>query len=238
MTKEGVVGGGATDDHGLAPKGVDLGVVQSLFPLPRFGDLRRGHSRIRGGRRQNHSDHLRRGLDETVVALNSLSFVGERVQEEVTSFTSDLQEKAHARLRKLVTMHQPQTAIPSTQAAFQELLRGRAVYGDSAVNPNLATFSSVARVSMPTSLAGSPYLNDVLPHDQLHHLEGSLQRMLRDTHEFEAVRDQGGLPEPYWDPMLRKSRRKYIQLMRALLRLGLVRALPRGSGKERTSISL
>jgi len=63
-----------------------------------------------------------------------------------------------------------------------------------------------------------------------------MERMLRDDSEFKNMTTETPAPEPYWDPVLRRSRRRYIQFMRALLRCGLVKALPGGAGRERASI--
>ena len=60
---------------------------------------------------------------------------------------------------------------------------------------------------MPTSLSGSPLLCEVLPPRLRPLVEKSLERILRDPNEFEKLKDSGALPEPYWDPALRKSRK-------------------------------
>ena len=59
--------------------------------------------------------------------------------------------------------------------------------------------------------------------------------MLRDGLEFKQLELQGSVPEPYWDPVHRGMRRERLQLMRSILRSGLVRALLAGRGKERAS---
>eukprot|EP00974_Lingulodinium_polyedra_P028819 2776784-Lingulodinium_polyedra.AAC.1 len=57
-----------------------------------------------------------------------------------------------------------------------------------------------------------------------------MERMLRPETEFEDLQRDGPAITPYWDPVLRRSRSKLLTLLRSLLRLGLVRALPRGAG--------
>ena len=68
-----------------------------------------------------------------------------------------LQQEAHARVQQCVGAYEPDDAIPSPQAAFHELLRGRDLYDGSSANPNLATFTSVARISPQTSL--NPFIS-------------------------------------------------------------------------------
>ena len=76
-------------------------------------------------------------------------------------------------------------AIPSERSAFLELTKGRGFYGESA-NVNLAIFSSISRVSLPSTLEGSPYLADVVPDCAAHHLE-SQELMLRPATEVDAL---------------------------------------------------
>ena len=85
---------------------------------------------------------------------------------------------------------------------------------------------------------GAPFLDSVLPEHLQSWVDLPMKRLLRDSSEFEELFPPGALPEPYWDPVLLHSRRKYLQLMRALVRCGLVRALPGGSALERAAIFL
>ena len=133
-------------------------------------------------------------------------------------------------------MHQPLAAIPSTQAAFDGLLRWRSVYSDSSANPFLATFTSTARVSLPKSILDAPYLKDVAPPHLRDLVNGPVQRMLRSEEEYDALVTRAPLPEPYWDVALRRNRRRHLQLMRSLIRIGLVVALPGNTGQERVSM--
>ena len=56
-------------------------------------------------------------------------------------------------------------AIPSQQAAFRELLRGRGVYSDDIGRANLSSFSKVSEVSLPKSLVGAPFVDQAVPDD-------------------------------------------------------------------------
>ena len=85
-----------------------------------------------------------------------------------------------------------------------------------ASNPNLATFTSVARVSIYSE--GPPaFLCEILPPQFDPLVEESLLRVLR------SMPAETSMFEHFWDSTPKKRRRKYVQFMRALLRLGLVR---------------
>ncbi|CAK0886357.1 unnamed protein product [Prorocentrum cordatum] len=123
-------------------------------------------------------------------------------------------------------------AIPSRRAAFLELLHGRAVYDAEPGGHNLASFSNVSSVSLPDSLVGAPSVQEVVGPEASQFLEQNYERMLRTSTDF--LERQESLPSitPYWDPVLSRSRRKFLRLMRALLRIGLVALLPAGSAQE------
>ena len=54
--------------------------------------------------------------------------------------------------------------------------------------------------------------------------------MLSAPSEFSALKDEA--PPCYWDVRLRTSRRTYLQLMRHLVQIGLVRYVPKGRARE------
>ena len=55
---------------------------------------------------------------------------------------------------------------PGPAAAFRELLRGRHIYEDGAdAGLNVARYTTPENVSLPTTLEGSPYLDEVAPQE-------------------------------------------------------------------------
>ncbi|CAK0882805.1 unnamed protein product, partial [Prorocentrum cordatum] len=96
----------------------------------------------------------------------------------------------------------------------------------------LASFSNVSSVSLPDSLVGAPSVQEVVGPEASQFLEQNYELMLRTSTDF--LERQESLPSitPYWDPVLSRSRRKFLRLMRALLRVGLVTLLPAGSAQE------
>ena len=62
--------------------------------------------------------------------------------------------------------------------------------------------------------------------------------MLKPLEQVAAEDAAFGRTRPYWDPALTNNRRKKMQLMHALLDLGLVRVMPLGSCKEEAGLFL
>ena len=122
------------------------------------------------------------------------------------------------------------SAHPTPAAAFSELLRGRSVYDMAAAGVNVAPFTTLESLSLPSSLDGAPELADALPEEERHYARGGLEHMLSAPSEFNALEDEA--PPCYWDVRLRTSRRTYLQLMRHLVQIGLVRCVPKGRARE------
>ena len=185
------IGGGAgqTAPAEVCPLGVELGDVRTLFPLPELGRLSDDSKyACRDIGPRCSPKPVLKNCNLAIGALNWLAgFREPKAPGDVHTSRAGptpLQSKAHARVVDLAMRHQTADAIPCPRAAFSELLRNRAVYGDDSGNPNLATFSSVKRISMPDSLAGAPQLIDVLPAHLRCFVEGSLQHMWRDDFLF------------------------------------------------------
>ena len=111
------------------------------------------------------------------------------------------QPEVTARATKLCgDMHEAVDAIPSQHAAFRELLRGKSIYENGAnAGFNVARYSTADSVSLPESLEGSPYVDEVMPTELLHHLENAMERVSRSASELEGCI----LVQPHWDPHLR-----------------------------------
>ena len=101
---------------------------------------------------------------------------------------SQTQREVTARATKLCgDMHEAVDAIPSQQAAFRELLRGRSIYEDVAnAGLNVARYFSADNVSLPESLEGLPYVDEAMPAELLHYLENAMERMTRSSSELEG----------------------------------------------------
>ena len=201
--------------------GLDL---QQVFPLHRVPQVQAGRRDVGTSYRQTVA--ARRRLKDINGVLESLNWcagfptpANSKSAREQSS--ADGQASAEARAAAGVDDFLNCDAIPSQRAAFLELLKGRGVYDVDTAGLSLASFTTVSAISMPTSTAGSPWLEDVAPSPSLHYLEKGMQRMLRTQHEFNETLAANPVT-PYWDRTLLRNRRKYIRLVRALLGRGLV----------------
>lgn len=104
--------------------------------------------------------------------------------------------------------------------ALRTILKGRSVYSTSA-GTSTAPYQSTA-VSMPASVEGSPFLEDILPPSERGVLVGYKEHMLRSKRDLEALREIEGVPNCYHDPVLASNRRKYIGFVRQCVQSGLV----------------
>ncbi|CAK0907840.1 unnamed protein product [Prorocentrum cordatum] len=88
----------------------------------------------------------------------------------------------------------------------------------------------------PTLEAQTRWLTEVVGPDASQYLEQKYERMLRPSSDFLERQESLSPINPYWDPVLARSRRKFLRLMRALLRVGLVTLLPAGSSPEQVGM--
>jgi hypothetical protein len=103
--------------------------------------------------------------------------------------------------------------VESHEAALSALLRGRSVYMAESAGNNVKCFGS-GPVSLPTSLKGAPQLMDVLPLEDHHYLLHYTERMLLPDPSADG-------PVPYFDPVLRRNRRRLCKFVKELNTLGL-----------------
>ena len=164
------------------------------------------------------------------VSLRSIGFVGCRPKHDAKLHSRpfcDSHREAYAHAKALVEERwSHREPLPSRRAAFRELL-GSGHY-ESSTSSALASFTRVDDVSLPPSLLGAPMLEDVVPSDSALYLV-EFERMLRPDSELCAPED---FPKAYWDPVLAKRRRKKIELLSDLVKLGLCRVAPVGTARD------
>ena len=198
----------------------------TLFPIPRIAvpPPARG-ARGRGGLRR--ARWLARETNDAIDALNWFS------GHTSPSFRTPTAEQRGAQTRTEGAVHRAWSSFsahPTPAAAFSELLRGRSVYDMAAARVNVAPFTTLESLSLPSSLDGVPELADALPEEERHYVRGGLEHMLSAPNEFNARDDEA--PPCYWDVRLRTSRLTFLQLMRHLVQIGLVRCVPKGRARE------
>ena len=108
--------------------------------------------------RRRRACRQRDDVNDAIFSLNWLAGFREPPGDtaDIGSAPSVLQEEVHARVRRRAAALIPDGVIPLPQTAFHELLRGRDMYHMSSANPNLATFTSVANISIPRTCPGRP----------------------------------------------------------------------------------
>ena len=113
----------------------------------------------------------------------------------------------------------PPLETVAPQEAFQELLRGSAVYGeDTATAPYREGL-----VSLPESVAGSPHVADLLPPDDRKFVVGFAEQVLLPECEYEQVVQEEGVSNVPVDPVLRSKPRVYARFLWRLRHIGLLR---------------
>jgi len=204
--------------------------LEVIFPLPRLTEpppLRRNAGR---GVQQRVGRH-RKLVDDYNGVVDALNWcAGGALRPPVScSFSAEVQTRTWDRV---VTL-QPEDALPSPQAVFDALLRGRSPYDGCSAGANLVTFPGNTRVSLPEDLDGAPFVDEMVPTHASQYLRGEGKRMMYDIDELSAEEDS---PHAYWDPRLARSRLKYLLFMKKLVRLGLVVAVPAGSAREQCGL--
>ena len=149
---------------------------------------------------------------------------------------SALKEQAESRISDILGRQAPPADTPPPAAAFRELLRGRDAYASVASGgQNIAPYRSAKLISMPSSVDDAPLVTSLVS-DADFYLGGGLERMLRSSSE-ESVRDaELAHIQPHTDPALRRSRRKYLAVVRRLVSSGLFRLIPADQAKEYVGI--
>ncbi|CAK0863884.1 unnamed protein product [Prorocentrum cordatum] len=105
---------------------------------------------------------------------------------------------------------------PSREAALSALLKGCSIYDASGSPRNLASFVR-DRVSLPPSIVGCRQVEDSVGEAGRTYLEENHKRMRRPIHEI----DFDSLPTPYFDPLLKRNKKKYRSFLKDLTSRGL-----------------
>ena len=147
---------------------------------------------------------------DAVRGLNWMA--GHPTDENSTDFHPDpLQNEVIGRARYLSSLTQSTgdlDGVPTPEAALKALLQGRSEYGSEL--PTTLAACALERISLPTSLVGSPPAEELLDEDARRYLQCP-EQMLRGEEEIEA-----SLFQPYWDPLLRNDPRVYKRFIRKL----------------------
>ena len=168
--------------------------------------------------------------------ISSLNWCsGSRVPFASDSATTPRQELVIARFRELVVRSLLTFTIPGQRVAFLKLLRGRAVYDPRDGGLSLASFRSVSKISMPTTTAGSHRVETVVMSETRQYVENGMERMLRSRQEISEMKERLGII-PCMVRTLASNRRRYLQLVRALLKRDMVNLIEADKVRERVGV--
>ena len=100
-----------------------------------------------------------------------------------------------------------------------KLLRGRGVHDTRDGELCLASFRTVSKISMPAATAGSPRVETVVTGETRQYLEH-------------------GMDHPLHGQTLASNRRRYVQIVRALLKRDMVNLIEADEVRERVGVFL
>ncbi|CAK8994704.1 unnamed protein product [Durusdinium trenchii] len=181
-----------------------------LFPLPRPDAL----PKLKGyGRRSQHRAARRvRIRDDLREAIASLNWMHVGDFDAPPSAAHPLQREVLCRLEALVERADDlgdHGHLPSLEAAYGELLRGRDGYAEPSTPASLAPYN-LELVSLPTDLCDAPRAEELLEEADRRYLQGQ-ERMLR-----EIPKEDSEVIKPYWDPALRHNPGRYRKFIQRL----------------------
>ena len=157
---------------------------------------------------------------EAVVARNFLAGYANSDIPQAGS-AEEVHREVLARVEGLVRRAQRARADTPPPGFLQEFLRGRAEYDLDLAGVTLAPFRT-DHVSLPEDLSGAPGIADLFSAPDPALLEVAEEPLLRST-EDAAAHLELAPARPYMDPVLSRQRRHYVQFIRRLDRLGMIR---------------
>ncbi len=216
-------------DETWASEGTSWTRLENPFPIPSLTIDDTGKTRFSSARTRARVARRRRAREDVQSVFDSVNWLAGCKPACVEPKCSSLdQARLEAQAFRAVYRRLDGPAIPGQRSAFRELTRGRQLYSEDGGDINLASFSTIARVSLPKDLRDSPLLSAVLPAEANHFLE-NIELMLRPEHEIQSMEPP---PKAHWDPVLRGSKRKLRGLYRHLILIGLVQIAPPGTAVE------
>ena len=204
-----------------AATGDECEVGAQLYPLPPMKRLAHEASRSLC---PSEKRGVLRDCEQGIASLNWLAgasrrpFSG-RASVATQSRVHRLHQEVHHDVERAALSWCGGGAGISAQAATTKLLRGRGVYSEPA-SAGMVSLDPKT-LSVPSSVVGAPTVFDVAPSNESDLLRNFETRMLRSPEEVALINQQIGEPRFYVDPAL-KSRRRYVQFIRKLWRVGLV----------------
>ena len=189
-----------------------------VFPMPRTSTATCGANVSRGTRqRVNAEAAVHRRVDDVIRGLNwMLGRHGPPKRAGMSSAQLEVKELAETRVRR---RGGPGIAEPG-EKVLRAMTKGRSDYGGANVGAAVASYR-LADVSLPDDERDAPFLRQLCSDEARDYLDTYRDSMMRPQAEYDAL-DSSIFVEPYMDPILRQSRRKYKELPADLDRRGLI----------------
>ena len=183
------------------------------FPLPR---LREGA--LAGEDLEFTS--LPRRMDECLRCLNELAAVPfHSTNSEDRYPLTDVQKWIFSDLARRVREHGGPPTDLDGPGALKELCSEESLYSQEAAH--LADFDSKKVKILHRSLKPTD-AEDLLPPESRHYLDHFQELIERPQREVESLASSGEFPQPYWDPSLKRSRNKRLELYSLLWKANLL----------------
>ena len=189
-----------------------------LFPLPHVEDIPCDSKLGRGTlRRVNGERAVHRRVGDVLRGLNAMS--GRRGAPARPGWSS-----AQLEVRELAEGQVRQRGRPPSHESGEQVLtattKGRSDYSGTSLGAAVASYR-LSELSLPGCVRDAPLLRDLCSDRAKASVDDYTSSMLRPQDEYEAL-DEKLFVEPYMDPVLRQSRRKYKELLAELDRRGLI----------------
>lgn len=125
-----------------------------------------------------------------------------------------LHYQAQLRIEGLAFQAQKCESALTPQEALTHLLKGRTPYSELASSTVVAW--QLSSVALPSSVHGSPFLDELLPKQVSNYLAAYEHEMIRPTAQVEATSEILGEPNSYMDERLKRSPNLYARLIKKM----------------------
>eukprot|EP00435_Cladocopium_sp_Y103_P040010 s704_g10.t2 len=194
------------------------------FPLPRLRkDAEAGWS--------SEFTSLPRRVDECLRCLNELAAVPfhDTVSDDRLDWT-DVQEWMFSDLARRILEHGAPPIDLDGPGALRELCSEESLYSQEAAH--LANFDS-SKVKILHRSLNPTDTEELLPPESTHYLNHFRELIERPQRDIEAICASDVFPQPYWDPSLKRSRKKRLELYALLWKANLLTFRSRRKARAR-----
>lgn len=163
---------------------------------------------------------LPRRVDESLRCLNELAAASFSHTTSADSLPwTEVQRWMFSDIVRRVSEHGARPTDLDGPTALQELCSDESLYSQEAAH--LASFDS-SKVKILHRRLNPSNAEDLLPPESRFYLDHFQELIERPQHEVETLASQDDFPQPYWDPTLKRSRKKRLELYKLLWNANLL----------------